>query len=153
VKLRALVIDDSRIMRRMVMDGLQKTNLATFEFVEAEDGVDALGKFSPDDIDIVFADWNMPRMTGIEFAHKIRSMANTDHIPIIMVTSEKTMGKMEIALDKAGASAYVSKPFTVEELQRKLARVIAGIQPRPLTPKPSKPGGGGFFSKLMRDMG
>jgi two-component system, chemotaxis family, chemotaxis protein CheY len=148
LKLRALVIDDSRIMRKMVMESLTKTNLAAFEYVEAEDGVDALSKFDPASVDIVFADWNMPKMSGIEFVHKVRGMKAGAETPIIMVTSEKTMGKMEIAMDKAGATGYVCKPFTVEELQRKLSRVIAGIKPRTDGPPPPAKSGG-FFSRLM----
>lgn len=150
MKLRALVVDDSRIMRRMVMDAVSKTNVATFEFTEAEDGADALGKFDPSSIDIIFADWNMPKMSGIEFVHKVRTMRNTENIAILMVTSEKTMGKMEIALDKAGADDYVCKPFTVEEMQRKVARVMTKIQARAQQPLEDKKPAGGFFSKLMQ---
>jgi two-component system chemotaxis response regulator CheY len=150
VKLRALVVDDSRIMRRMVMDAVTKTNVATFEFTEAEDGADALSKFDPASIDIIFADWNMPKMSGIEFVHKVRSMKHTEGIPILMVTSEKTMGKMEIALDKAGADGYVCKPFTVEEMQRKVARVMSKIQARAQQAPDDKKPSGGFFSKLMQ---
>jgi two-component system chemotaxis response regulator CheY len=150
VKLRALVVDDSRIMRRMVMDAVSKTNVATFEFTEAEDGADALGKFDPSSIDIIFADWNMPKMSGIEFVHKVRTMRNTENIAILMVTSEKTMGKMEIALDKAGADDYVCKPFTVEEMQRKVARVMTKFQARAQQPAEDRKPAGGFFSKLMQ---
>lgn len=150
MKLRALVVDDSRIMRRMVMDAVIKTNVATFEFTEAEDGADALGKFDPSAIDIIFADWNMPRMSGIEFVHKVRTMRNTQNIAILMVTSEKTMGKMEIALDKAGADDYVCKPFTVEEMQRKVARVMTKIQARAQQPPEDRKPAGGFFSKFMQ---
>lgn len=150
MKLRALVVDDSRIMRRMVMDAVSKTNVATFEFTEAEDGADALGKFDPSSIDIIFADWNMPKMSGIEFVHKVRTMRNTENIAILMVTSEKTMGKMEIALDKAGADDYVCKPFTVEEMQRKVARVMTKFQARAQQPAEDRKPAGGFFSKLMQ---
>jgi two-component system chemotaxis response regulator CheY len=72
--IRALVIDDSKVMRSMVMQSLQKTRLADFEFIEAQDGADALEKFDPDEIDIVFADWNMPNMSGIDFVREVRAM-------------------------------------------------------------------------------
>jgi len=128
MKLTALVIDDSRVMRMMVMDSLQKTNLAEFEFCEAVDGVDAMNKFNPKKTDIVFADWNMPNMSGVDFVRRVRATGKTGHIPIIMVTSEKTVGKIAEALDKAGANAFISKPFTVEYLKRKLAPVIERMQ-------------------------
>ena len=115
--LKALVIDDSRVMRNMVMQSLQKTKLADFTFIEAEDGVDALAKFNPSEIHIAFVDWNMPNMTGVDFVRKVRAMGNADDIPMVMVTSEKSMGKVQEALDEAGADSYLCKPFTVEEMQ------------------------------------
>ena len=83
ITIKALVIDDSRIMRSMVMDGLTKAKLAQFEFVEAEDGEDALAKFNPDQIHIAFVDWNMPKMSGVDFVRKVRALpADTEHIPL-----------------------------------------------------------------------
>ena len=140
--LRALIIDDSRVMRNMVMQTLRKTDLAEFEFTEAEDGADALSKFHPKKTDIVFADWNMPKMNGIEFVREVRSNKKAAHIPIIMVTSEKSMGKVETALDEAGASEYICKPFTPDQLKRKLAPILEGMS------KASEQSGG-FFSKLV----
>jgi len=131
MKLKALVVDDSRVMRNMVRQALQKTELAEWEFVEAEDGADALEKFKPDEIDIVFADWNMPNMSGIELVREIRKMEAAEEIPIIMVTSEKSMGKVETALDEAGADEYICKPFTVDQLERKLSPIIEDMQEAP----------------------
>ena len=143
MKLRALVIDDSRVMRSMVMQELRRSGLAEFEFTEAEDGADAVKKFHPGKIDIAFIDWNMPNMSGIEFVRRVRAMGKTEHIPLIMVTSEKTVGKVEEALDDAGANAFISKPFTPEILDRKLAPLIKDIEARSSSR-------GGFFSKLMK---
>jgi two-component system chemotaxis response regulator CheY len=144
MKLRALVIDDSRVMRNMVMESLRRTQLAEFEFTEAEDGADGVAKFSPKTTDIVFADWNMPKMSGIEFVRKVRATGKTDHIPMVMVTSEKAIGKVEEALDRAGANAYISKPFTVEYIQKKISPLVDEIGKKQQE-KPS----GGFFSKLV----
>lgn len=146
MKLRALVIDDSRVMRNMVMESLRRTQLAEFEFTEAEDGSDALGKFNVKTTDIVFVDWNMPKMSGIDFVRKARALGKTEHIPIVMVTSEKAIGKVEEALDKAGATAYISKPFTVEYMQKKLSPIIDEVSKRQVD-KPAA--SGGFFSKLV----
>ena len=104
-KLKALVIDNSGEMRTRLMDSLRKSGLAEFEFSESEDGVDALLKFDSKETDIVFADWNLPRMTGIEFVRKVRSNPKNLHVPIVMVTSEQTIGRIHEALDAAGAVA------------------------------------------------
>ncbi|MDB5312192.1 MAG: hypothetical protein JWO38_6394 [Gemmataceae bacterium] len=145
--LRALVIDDSRVMRSMVMKNLQASRLANFVFVEAEDGADALAKFDPAVIDICFVDWNMPTMTGVEFVRKARARGNTELVPMIMVTSEKTMAKIEEALEQAGANAYICKPFTVEDLQGKLKKIIDRLADQ--LAAPGGPAAGGFFSRLF----
>lgn len=156
--LKALVIDDSGIMRKMVMKGLTDAKLATFEFNEAVDGRDALDKFSAGEFDIAFVDWNMPNMTGIEFVKEVRALEKSrdnDPIPLVMVTSEKTMGKVQEALDEAGADGFISKPFTVEELQHKLkkhvdrAQLNAMRKARQRVPVAEAKPAGGFLSSLF----
>jgi two-component system chemotaxis response regulator CheY len=142
-KLKAMVVDDSKVMRLMVMKSLRQTNLADFEFEEAEDGAVALGKFKESPADIMFVDWNMPNMSGIELVHELRKDSNHPKVPIVMVTSEKTMGKIEEAMDSAGANGYICKPFTVEQLQQKLGKIIDETEPV------SSKGGKGLFGKLM----
>jgi two-component system, chemotaxis family, chemotaxis protein CheY len=146
MKLRALVVDDSRVMRGMVMQALLRTGLAEFEFTEAGDGDEALEKFNPRHTDIMFVDWNMPHVSGIDFVRKVRAAGNSGHIPIVMITSEKTIGKIEEALDEAGADEFVTKPFTTDVLRRKLAPLIQGIADAKASHS-SQPRG--FFSKLI----
>ena len=156
MKLCALIIDDSRIMRNMVMEALRKMNLAEFEFVEAGDGADALVKFN-EQIDIAFIDWNMPKMSGIEFVRQVRQQRAAAGVPLIMVTSESTMGKIEQALDQAGATQYITKPFTLEEMRHKVTKYIteAGERRKKLSAsgssaaKPAEKTSKGFFSKLL----
>ncbi len=118
-KIKALVVDDSKIMRSAVKRALNNLMLADFEYVEAKDGEDALEKFNKE-IEIMFVDWNMPNMTGVEFAQAIREQGN-DHIPIIMVTAEKSMGKVDKALNEGGANEYVTKPFTADKMHKAIS--------------------------------
>jgi len=142
LKVRALVIDDSQVMRGIVMRSLKNSGIADFDFTEAGDGAEGLNKFSPGNTDIIFVDWNMPVMTGIEFVRRMRDNPKGTQVPIVMVTSEKTMGKMEDALDKAHANAYICKPFTIDDLKRQVGPLLKGIGGAPAKQ-------GGFFSKLM----
>lgn len=158
ITIRALVIDDSRIMRGMVKENLKKTELAEFEFTEAGDGAAAIDLFDPDRIDIVFVDWNMPKMNGIEFARHVRSLGYATHVPVVMITSESADGRSQEAFDSARITCYITKPFTMQQIKEKIAPVIDKIvQHRlsakaptvaPLKPPPPKPAGG-FFSKLV----
>lgn len=120
-KIKALVVDDSKIMRSAVKRALDQLMLADFEYIEALDGQDALNKFN-NDIQIMFVDWNMPNMTGVEFSRAIRDMGDNDHIPIIMVTAEKSMGKVDKALNEGGANEYVTKPFTADKMSKTISR-------------------------------
>lgn len=127
VKLTALVIDDSRVMRNMVMETLRRTDLADFRFVEAEDGQDALKKMEDHAVHIAFVDWNMPNLSGIDFIRTARQLAFEKYdtpVPMVMVTSEKTMGKVQEAMDDAGADGFISKPFTADEMKRKVAKAV-----------------------------
>jgi len=145
VTIRALVIDDSRVMRNMVMNALKAAGLAAFEFTEAVDGADALAKFNPATVDICFVDWNMPNMTGVEFVRKARATGGAFHVPMVMVTSEQTVAKIEEALNQAGADAYVCKPFTPEDMKVKLDKVINKVlKAKAPAEKPA-----GFFSGLF----
>jgi len=139
MNIHALVVDDSGIMRKMVMRSLKEAKLANFTFTEASDGVEALEKFAPKVIDMLFVDWNMPNMNGIDLIRKIRSMEK-HHTPIVMITSESTIGKMDEAMHEVNVDKYIAKPFTAEDLQKRLGPLfdkLAGQQEKK-----------GFFSKL-----
>lgn len=137
--IHAMVVDDSGIMRKMVMRSLQQAGLATFTFTEAGDGAEGLKKFNAKTMDIVFADWNMPNMSGIEMVRKIRENEK-GHVPVVMITTEGTMGKVEEAMDDAGVDRYVVKPFTPEVLKKKLEPLFEKL----VDNKKSS----GFFGKL-----
>ena len=119
-KIKALVVDDSKIMRSQVKRALSQISIAEFEFEEAMDGEDALEKFN-EEIEILFVDWNMPKMTGVEFTRAIRDKGYND-IPIIMVTAEKSMGKVDKALNEGGADEYVTKPFTPDKMEKTISK-------------------------------
>ena len=137
--IRAMVVDDSGIMRKMVMRSLQQADLATFIFTEAGDGVEALSKFDPKNIDILFVDWNMPNMNGIDLIRKIRSTEKS-HTPVVMITTESSMGKMDEAMSEVNVDKYIAKPFTAEDLQKRLGPLFEQLAAQR---KPK-----GFFSKL-----
>lgn len=142
--IHAMVVDDSGIMRKMVMRSLIESKLANFMFTQAVDGEDALAKFDPAIIQMMFVDWNMPKMTGIELIRKIRETAPT-HVPIVMITTEGTMGRVEEATGECGVDGYVVKPFTVEVLQKKLEPLFEKIRISQEKPK-------GFFTKLAEKL-
>jgi len=122
-----MVIDDSRVMRSIVMQALRQSQFASFEFSEAADGLEAIEKFDPENIDIIFVDWNMPGMNGIEFASAIRSKNSSNQIPIVMISSETGSAKNQSAFEQARINCFVKKPFTIEMIREKVGPIVAEI--------------------------
>jgi two-component system, chemotaxis family, chemotaxis protein CheY len=122
--MRALVIDDSRAMRRIV--GTILTDLG-FEVREAGDGRQALDVleegYQPD---LCCIDWNMPVMDGLQFVCAVRANPAHRQVTLMMVTTESEMGQIVKAL-AAGAHEYLIKPFTADALRDKLA--LLGLLP------------------------
>jgi len=120
-----LVVDDSVTMRRIVTNSLK--TLGYTNFVEAEDGRDALAKLGADNsINFVITDWNMPNMTGLELTLAIRGNAATEDMPIMMVTTRGVKDDIMDAL-KARVNNYVVKPFTPQILKDKLDQIISKL--------------------------
>ena len=144
MNIHALVVDDSGIMRKMVMRALKESELAHFTFTEAVDGMDGLEKFDEETVQMIFVDWNMPRMNGVEFLRAIRQKTKK-HIPMVMITTEGSMGKMDEAMEQVGIDKYIAKPFTAEGLKVRLGPLFDSLSEAQAKPK-------GFFGKLAKSI-
>jgi two-component system chemotaxis response regulator CheY len=122
--MRALVIDDSRPIRRIEGEILKELG---FETVDACHGRQALERLQSGPLpDVVLVDWNMPEMDGLEFIVAVRSDKRFAGLPILMVTTETETDQMLRALT-AGADEYLMKPFQREGLVDKL-RMVGVVQ-------------------------
>lgn len=118
-----LVVDDSVTMRRIVVNTLK--TLGYTQYVEAEDGKDAMSKLNTDmGINFVITDWNMPVMSGLELTKAIRGDDRTKGLPILMVTTRGVKEDIVQAL-QARVSNYVVKPFTPQILKDKIDLVLS----------------------------
>jgi len=120
-ELNFLIVDDSTTMRKIIK--LNLTKIGYSNIIEAAHGVEALQKLSTEKIDLIFSDWNMPEMNGLQFLQKVRSQSGYQDIPIIMLTTVSTQDEVVAAL-KAGASSYIVKPFTADKLKEEIEAVI-----------------------------
>jgi two-component system, chemotaxis family, chemotaxis protein CheY len=107
-ELRALVVDDSQAMRKSIVYALQR--LAGVRCEEAEDGAQALRKFSESPYEIVITDINMPLMDGLKLIHSIRSLPDAGATPIVVITTESAAADRARAL-ALGANVYLVKPI------------------------------------------
>lgn len=115
---KILIADDSSSMRQMINFTLSEEGHTV---VQSVDGADALSKFTAD-INVVITDLNMPNMNGIDLIKKIRSGSVNKFLPIIMLTTESEATKKDEG-KKAGATAWIVKPFTPENLLETIKKV------------------------------
>lgn len=120
--MKVLVVDDSKVMRQIVIRTLRQAGFDDLEVVEAVDGQDGLDKVRTESPDLVLSDWNMPNLTGIEFLGALRGSG--DPTPFGFVTSEGSMD-MRRRAEAAGALFLIAKPFTPESFAEVLNPVLA----------------------------
>ncbi len=121
--MKALIVDDSRVMRSILKRFLASEGFDTL--IEAGDGAEALERLKDAGVvDLALVDWNMPRMNGFDFLVSMRANRAFDSVRVMMVTTEAEASQMSRALE-AGANEYVMKPFTTEILRDKL--LILGL--------------------------
>lgn len=119
--MKILVVDDSSVMRKIVVRTLRQAGFGGHDIEEAEDGADALAKIEADEPDLVLTDWNMPNMNGIEL---VRAMKDKSiGTPFAFITSEFT-SEMKDQANEAGAVAFLTKPFTAESMESALGKIL-----------------------------
>jgi two-component system, chemotaxis family, chemotaxis protein CheY len=122
---KALVVDDSRAVRMLLVRALTEIG---YEVQEAANGREALQVIEAGNsgIQLVLADWNMPEINGLDLVKRLRQNPACSSLTVVMVTTETEIEHIGKALE-AGANEYVMKPFTREILVEKLQ--IAGMHP------------------------
>ncbi|MEY8843082.1 PP2C family protein-serine/threonine phosphatase [Cribrihabitans sp. XS_ASV171] len=116
---RVLVVDDSRLQRRILASSLKKWG---FEVTEADCGEAAMKICSDEAPDLILSDWVMPGMSGLEFCRAFRSLERRGYTYFILLTSKSEKNEVAQGLD-AGADDFLIKPVDADEL---LARISAG---------------------------
>ncbi|MFZ5644105.1 MAG: response regulator [Bacillota bacterium] len=113
-----LSVDDVMVVRKIIKHVVEGMGGS---LIEASSGMEAFVTLEkdPEKIDLILLDWNMPNMNGLEFLAKIKSSEKLKHIPVVMVTNEGEKGKIIKAI-QAGASNYLVKPFTEQDLTKKI---------------------------------
>ena len=115
--MKALVVDDSGVIRKIVSRALNQLNVESV--IQADDGHGAVKAVTEhgSDIGVILLDWNMPNKNGYDALREIRAMGC--RTPVIMVTTEAEKSRVLEAI-KAGANNYVVKPFTPDTIQKKV---------------------------------
>lgn len=117
-----LVVDDSKLIREMIVACLR--GQAGLAFTHAASGLEAIERLSLRTFDLVFLDLNMPDIGGIEVLEFVRGQDRLRALPIIVVTTRGDEASRARAM-AAGASSFMTKPFTPEALLAE-ARALLG---------------------------
>jgi two-component system chemotaxis response regulator CheY len=120
--MKILIVDDFASMRRIVKNTLKKIGFKNI--LEADDGTTALAMLKEQKIDLILADWNMPKMSGLELLKKVKQDNTLKTIPVLMVTAEAQKENVIEAI-QAGVSNYIVKPFTPDSMKQKLEQTLA----------------------------
>ncbi|WP_390911688.1 SpoIIE family protein phosphatase [Pseudosulfitobacter sp. SM2401] len=118
-KRRVLIVDDSRLQRKILSSSVKRWG---YEVSEADSGDVALELCKSDPPDIVLSDWMMPKMNGLEFCDAFRNLPGDHYGYFILLTSKSEKGEVAQGL-QAGADDFLSKPVNAHELR---ARISAG---------------------------
>jgi DNA-binding NtrC family response regulator len=117
---RVLVVDDSLTMRGIVRKILVSSRFR-IELSEAQEGIDALRKIASGKFDIVFLDYNMPGLNGVETLVEIKR--RSPNVDVVIMSSEAAIPVIERA-SRAGAAAFLKKPFYPADIDAILHRIF-----------------------------
>jgi len=119
-----LVVDDSAMMRKVVLRVLKMADVEFDTSLEAGDGNEALALLRLNQVALIMCDINMPNMSGLQLLEKIKEEQLAVGVPIVMVTTENSEPQVRQAI-LAGARGYIRKPFTAEHIKSSVRPLLA----------------------------
>lgn len=121
--IRALIVDDSSVMRKIVERSLRQAGIDLKQVLEAGNGAEALTVLQDNSVDLILCDINMPIMDGLEFVKQLSGVANAKGVPVVMITTEGSESHVLQALS-SGARGYIRKPFTPDQVREHVIPVL-----------------------------
>ncbi len=119
-----LLVDDSAMMRKVVVRTLKMAGFEFDQVFEAGDGAEALSCLRENKVGLIMCDINMPVMNGLELLQKIKDEGIASGVPIVMVTTEGSEPQVRQAI-AAGARGYIRKPFSADQVKSTVAPLLA----------------------------
>jgi two-component system chemotaxis response regulator CheY len=119
-----LIVDDSAMMRKVVLRTLKMAGVDYETVIEAGDGAEGIALLKEHTVALIMCDINMPVMSGLEMIEVIKAQGLAQGVPIVMVTTEGSEAEVRQAI-LAGARGYIRKPFTVEHIESNVKPLLA----------------------------
>ena len=124
-EVKALIVDDSSVMRKIVERSLRQAGLDSLTVREAASGLEGLEVLRANRVDLILSDINMPSMDGLEFVRQIKAQNLAPGVPVVMITTESGEEHVKQAI-VAGARGYIRKPFTAEQVKERVLPLVQG---------------------------
>ena len=121
---KVLIVDDSAMMRKIVLRALSVAGLEFQSVLEAADGNEGLELLKSNQVQLIMCDINMPGMNGLEMLRAMRQLGIGNGAPVVMVTTESSAERVREAV-AAGASSYIRKPFSPEQVKQRVIPLLA----------------------------
>jgi len=122
-EIRALIVDDSSVMRKIVERSLRQAGVDSLLVLEAGSGIEGLEVLKTRKVDLILSDINMPAMDGLEFVRQLRSQQLATGVPVVMITTESSEEHVKQAI-QAGAMGYIRKPFTADQVTQRVLSLL-----------------------------
>ena len=116
----ALVIDDDKLLLRLVELNLAKLGI---KVMQADNGRDAIRLALEEKPDLILLDIMMPQMDGFEVIRQLKAIKETSSIPVVMLTAKSNPEDRE-RCQELGAVGYITKPFRLEELRGLVQKIL-----------------------------
>lgn len=123
---RILIVDDSPVMRRIVLRSVECSGLAVSDVQQAGNGREALDVLARQAVDVVFADINMPQMSGMELVEALAADGRLPAQPVVILSTERSEERIS-RLRALGVRAYLKKPFRPEDFKKVVTALFPEI--------------------------
>jgi two-component system chemotaxis response regulator CheY len=123
--LNVLIVEDSAVMRAMIVRTLRVSRLPLGEIHEVANGEEALEALEDHWIDLALVDLNMPVMDGQVLIDRIRAMRHLESLPVVVVSTEGSEQRIEAI--RATGARFVRKPFTPETLRHEIVQLTGDL--------------------------
>ena len=124
--IRALIVDDSSVMRKIVERSLRQAGIEPLVVFEAGSGIEGLEILKSKTVDLILSDINMPSMDGLEFVRQLRFQKLAPEVPVVMITTESSEEHVKQAI-QAGAKGYIRKPFTADQVKQRVLPLLSTV--------------------------
>jgi len=129
MNMKIVIADDSRTARFLIRQYLEMAGFFQADFIEVENGREALDHLKENAVDLVITDYKMPEMDGLDLLRRVKASPKLHDLPVLVITSFANQAKIDELLEN-GAFAVLQKPLSLAKLHETVKPFIASEEYR-----------------------